>query len=337
VTTLATRLDLPARFEAASRWVVLLLRVYAGCVFSTSPFTGILVFAATALTPLSCLLGWVAVASALGAAHWLGLLADEEVPTIYTYNALFIGLIAAHTFGNPAVALAFALLGAAASALLTSAIRSFTSHFGLPSLTLPFVIVYLCALSCGQALGVAWAAPPPLSATAFPWLPWYLRMFFDGLGAVICDPRTEVGMLMFLALLLSRWHAALLAALGFYLAVFSSWQLQRFGPELVLPAALNAVFTALGLGMGWYAPSWRSYLAAAVGAVLCVLITKSLSDPLGRMQLAPLSLPFNLSIYVVLLIAQRRREGPRMVAVPAARDRQANPDGPHPDRRLLGG
>jgi urea transporter len=91
------------------------------------------------------------------------------------------------------------------------------------------------------------------------------------------------------------------------------------------------MFTALGLGMGWYAPSFQSYARAIGGAVLCVLITKALWDPLDRMQLMPLSMPFNLSIFAVLLIAQHQNSPLN------GGDAKAPPRALQPDRRLLGG
>jgi urea transporter len=109
-------------------------------------------------------------------------------------------------------------------------------------------------------------------------------------------------------------------------AMIAGYGVFQLAPALLIQAALNAVFTALGLGMGWYAPSLRSYGLAALGALLCVLITPSLSAPFERLELVPLSLPFNLSIYAVLLIGQLQNA---QTTLPRAAQ--------GPDRRLLGG
>lgn len=305
----------------------LVLRAYAGCLFSDSLWVGALVFGLTALHPFACLLGLLAIGSAVATAYGLGLVSENDVPSVYTYNALFVGLGASFVFGEPQASASFALLGGAACALLTASVRAFTLRAGLPSLSLPFVIVFACALGVGRALGLSWAAPEAISSNPYAvWLPQHVHWFFEALGAIVFQPRVEVGALVLLALLLNSWHAALLATLGYAVAMLAGFELLQLPPALLVQAALNAVFTALGLGMGWYAPSLRSYGLAALGALLCVLITPSLSAPFERLELVPLSLPFNLSIYAVLLIGQLRQAHANVPRVDQG-----------PDRRLLGG
>jgi urea transporter len=303
----------------------LVLRAYAGCLFSNSLWVGALMLGLTALHPFACLLGLLAIGSAVATAHGLGLVSENDVPTVYTYNALFVGLGASFVFAAPHAAVLFAIVGAAACALLTASVRSFTLRAGLPSLSLPFVIVFSCALGCGRALGLSWATPAAISSNPYAaWLPEHLRWFFEALGAIVFQPRAEVGALVLLALMLNSPHAALLATLGYAVAMITGFGVFELPPGLLVQAALNAVFAALCLGMGWFTPSLRSYGLAALGALLCVLITPSLSAPFERLELIPLSLPFNLSIYAVLLIGQLQQAN-----LPRAEQ--------GPDRRLLGG
>jgi urea transporter len=264
------------------------------------------VFAATAFEPRSGILAAVAVGTAVLTASVLGLTSDADPPSAYAYSALFIGMGAIHTFASPVLAVALATFGAAAASILTAAVRGVLSRIGLPSLTLPFAFVYLCAISAGGALGASWA--PIQQAVPAPYLeflPPLVRLFFLSLAAILFSPRIELGFVVFIALCASGKHPPLLALLAFAITqAVVRWLALRPGVDFV--ALINATFTAVGLGAGWYAPTWSGYLRAAAGAFGCVLLTVALVEPMGRLGLVPLSLPFNLSIYAVLLIASQR-------------------------------
>jgi urea transporter len=291
------------QLTAAGRWF---LRLYAGCFFSQSTAVGALVFAATALEPRSGLLAAIAVATAVGTAAALGLISEANPSSVYAYSALFIGMGATHTFASPVLALALATLGAAAASLLTAAVRGVLIRVGLPSLTLPFALVYLCAISAGRALGADWAPSVlPVPAVYLDFLPVLVKLFFQSLAAILFSPHLEVGIVVFVALCASGKHAPLLATLSFAITLALSRML-ALPLAVSFTALINATFTAVGLGIAWYAPSPLTYVRALAGAVGCVLLTVALTEPLGRLELVPLSLPFNFSIYAVLLIAKLR-------------------------------
>jgi len=288
---------------AAGSWF---LRLYAGCFFSSSTAVGALVFAATALEPRSGILAAIAVGTAVWIASALGLISDADPPSVYAYSALFIGMGAIHTFASPVVALALATLGAAAATVLTAAVRGILARLSLPSLTLPFAAVYMCAISAGSVLGASWAAVPlAVPAPYLDFLPLIVRLFFQSLAAILFSPHIEVGFVVFIALCASGRHAPLLAVMAFAITLALVRSL-AIPPALGFAALVNATFTAVGLGIAWYEPSWLGYLRAAAGAFGCVLLTIALAQPLGRLGLMPVSLPFNLSIYAVLLVAKQR-------------------------------
>lgn len=306
-----------SRLGSARAGFVFVLQLYAGCVFSASPWTGGLLLLATLFAPWSALLGLAAVGSALLCARALCLLSEKNPAAVYAYSALFVGLIAARTFAEPLVALTFALLGAATSALMTASLRELGQRFALPALSLPFVAVYLCAIGSGRVLSLAWADAPPASHSFITeHVPELARVYLEALGAVVCDGRAEVGMLVLAGLLASSLHTALLTSLGFAVGLSVSRTLQ-IAPELQLMLLLNAMFTALALGSSQRPGSRDAYILAALGALLCAICTPSLSGPLGKVALSPLSLPFNLSFYAVLLVA-RQRSQPAQAHTPAS-------------------
>jgi urea transporter len=293
--------------ETLRTGIAALLRMYAGIFFSDSLAVGALVLLATALVPLSGFLGLVAVASAAATASALGLVSETSPPSTFAYSALFLGLGASHTFATFPAAFALATLGAAASAVSTAAISGWMQRIGLPALSLPFMLIYCCAISAGVSLDASWTQPTAaLGINALSWWPAPVRMFLEALGALLFTPRIDVGLVVLACLCLRGGHAPQLALLAFGITKLA---------ELVLPleplgmrfgALLNAIFSAIVLGAGWYAPSVWSYARAVFGVILSILLTLTLTEPLARLGLGPVALPFNLSIFAILLITQQR-------------------------------
>ncbi|HEY2732930.1 MAG TPA: urea transporter, partial [Polyangiales bacterium] len=203
-----------------------LLRMYAGCFFSSSIVVGALLLAATAFAPLSGLFGVLGVCSAALTARALGLTSAANPPSVYAYSALFIGIGARSTFASPIAAFALATLGAAVSAPLTAGFRGFMVRVGLPSLSLPFVLVYWCTISVGRALGAAWAPIELIDLPSyFARVPPAARQFLEALGAILFNPRIDVGLVVLAALCATGLHAPLLALLAFAITLLVDFAL----------------------------------------------------------------------------------------------------------------
>ena len=284
-----------------------LLGIYAACFFSSSVVVGGLVLGATLLEPRAGLLGMLGALGGVASARVLGLVRKHEPATGFAYSALFMGLGAGHTFADPVAALALTALGAAATVLLTVSMQSVLARFALPPLSVPFLIVYMCALSMGRALGAHWALPTAAALPELALLPMHVRAFFEALGAFLFTVRADAGMLVFAAFCFSSPRAALCAVLGYTLCVGGAHAL-HVAPGLSFAAALNATVSAVFLGMSSPRAGWQAYVRASAGALLCLLFTLGLAGPLGRLELSPLSLPFNLSIYTALLIERQRQQ-----------------------------
>jgi len=302
----------PAVSRTAPSWRELkrrttaLLRMYAGVFLSSSPAVGALLLLATALVPASGLLGLLAVATAATTARLLGLSSETAPPTTFAYNALFLGLGASHTFAWPGAALALATMGAAACVIATAALGGWLQRVGLPALSLPFVLVYFCAISFGSAVGATWAEPLRAGGVSTAHWPAILQLFLEALGALLFTPRWDAGLVVLASLCVRGGQALQLACFAFALTLLCGAALAPQASGLILGAAINGIFAAIVLGTGWYAPSLRSYVRAAFGVLLSWLCTLALAAPLGRLGFTPASLPFNFSIFAVLLISRQR-------------------------------
>jgi urea transporter len=283
-----------------------LLRMYAGIFCADSPWVGALILLGTVLDPWSGCLGLLALCSAIAAARSLGLLSHTTPASTYAFSALFLGLGASHTFAALGPVLALATFGAAAGVIATAAMSGWLQRVGLPVLSLPFLFVYGCAVSLGNLLGATWAAPTTLvGVNALAW-PAPARLFLESLGALLFTPRIDVGLLIFAGLCVRGGQAPKLVLLAFGASELIALGLAVHEPRLRMGALINATFSAIVLGDGLYARSSWSYPRAALGVLLSCLFTITLADPLGRLGLSPVSLPFNLSVFAVLLIARAR-------------------------------
>ena len=298
-----------ATWSASSpeRWASAIARLYAGVLFSSSRRVGGLIFLATLLTPRAGALGLVAVISAALSARCAGLVSDVRQLSAYGYSALYLGLGASQTFLHPLPACTLATLGATASVFLGAGIGHWTGRVGLPALSLPFLIVYSGALAAGRVLGADWTAVALPSALDAQWV-GPLVLSLRALAGLVWSPEPLAGLLVLAALALHGRVALLLTALALCAPLALERVLALEASHVLLGALVNSVLAALGLGCCWFAPSLLSFARAGLGVLLCTVLTASLADPLGRLGIATLSLPFNLSVFVVLLAA---RQSPR--------------------------
>lgn len=295
------------RDQAASAlraWGLALGRMYAGIVFSPSTRVGALVLLATMMQPRAGLHGLLSVAVAATTARQAGLIKSADQLSRYSYSALYLGLGASQTFAGAVPALLLATLGAAAAVMLTAGIGHWTNRGGLPALSLPFLVIYWGAIAVGRLLGADWAVGSYAATFGLSW-PWPVVLFLRALSALVWGNGPLTGLIVLAALILHSRVAVQLAALAFCIALAVDRSLSLSAPHLLLGSLVNGIMTAIGLGSGWYLPSFTSYLRAAFGVVLCTFLTLSLAEPLARLGIPSLSLPFNLSIFVVLLAARQ--------------------------------
>jgi urea transporter len=303
------RLAASATWSARSLplWASAVARLYAGVLFSSSRRVGGLIFLATLLTPRAGALGLAAVLSAALSARCAGLVGDVKQLSAYGYSALYLGLGASQTFLHPLPACTLATLGATASVFLGAGIGHWTGRIGLPALSLPFLIVYSGALAAGRVLGADWTVVASTSGLDVQWVK-PLALCLHALAGLVWSPEPLAGLLVLVALVLHGRVALLLAALALCAPLALDRVLALDAQHVLLGALVNGVLAALGLGCCWFTPSLLSFVRAGLGVFLCTVLTASLADPLGRLGIATLSLPFNLSVFLMLLAT---RQSPR--------------------------
>jgi len=286
-----------------------LLLSYSQLLFSRSRWVGVLMLAATLVVPRMFLAGAGAVLLAALVARSLQLAPEGIRSGLYGYNALLVGLGCAALLEPGLPALGLGLAGVVATVLISAALTStLSARWGLPVLTLPFVLTSWVLLVAAPTLGVGLQAFPGVMAPAPPWVPVMLEHGLRALGTLLFLPHPVAGLALLVALVLSSRIGAGLALLAFVAAWAIGSAIPGAQPLLIWMLALNMAFVAIALGGIWFVPGLSSLALAGTGAALTALVSVAGNGALGGLGL--LVLPLNLTIVLVLCaMRQRVRDG----------------------------
>lgn len=286
-----------------------LLRPYGQILFSRNLLTGALVAAAIALAPRLLLLTLLAIAVA-ALASWLFGLGTEAVREggpgcIAVLTTLALALFAPGG-GSPLV---LVVLGAIFSVLFFASFQAMFSSLSLPAHALPFVaatwVVHLAARLM--------PAGPAFADSLHPWpfLPGWAHgaSILDVPAALVFQHGALAGLLVLLALAVHSRISLLLAVLGGAVAILAQrWLRPGLPPSLVdTTAAFNAVLAALAIGGVWFVPQPSAIGLAAVASFLASVATYALFPLLAAFSLPVISLPFVLTILLLLTAARMRQ------------------------------
>ena len=283
------------------------LRVCAQILFSRSPAVGLVLLAATATVPRAFLAGAVAVLAATLIATLLDLDPEAIRAGDYGYGALLVGLGIGQTFTGGAQVAGLIVCAAAASVIVTAALRAWLGAVSLPVLSLPFVVTLYLVLGVAGFVGAEPRIGGPDSSPLGASLPAGVALFVRSLGGLFFLPRLEAGALVLCALVLHSRIAASLAAAAFTLALWIAagvTALPAGAPLEVL--GYNAMFTALALGGVFFVPSTSSFALALGCAGIAVMSALALAGPFARVGLPLSILPFNVTVLVTLFALRQR-------------------------------
>jgi urea transporter len=307
-------------------WVEAFLRPYAQIVFSRDLSVGALMLAAIACTPRLALatLGAVAVA-ALGALLFgLGgrVVREGGVGCIAVLTTLALVIFAPG--GGPPLALL--LFGVVLSLLFAASFQAVFANVALPTHALPFIaatwVVHLAARAMPEAGSLA-----GLAAYAA-WLPsgWLAPSWLDLPAALVFGQGKVTGVLILAALLVHSRIGFLLALEGAAVVVALRLWLRDGVPWSLVDttAGFNGILAALAVGGVWFVPQPSSLLLAGAGAAVSTLMSYALFPVLGAWSLPVISLPFVVTVHLLLTAARMRQHDrwPRST-VPADRPEEA--------------
>lgn len=309
----ATAIDVPQARSALLRLAVdAVLRSYAQILFSRSRWVGAILVLATAMVPRVGLYGLAATILAFAVTRVLRLSDELTATGLFGYNALLVGLGAGLLFGSTLDAQILAVVGVVTVVFMTAALYSaLGAAFNLPPLTLPFLFVFYLVLGSARILDVPLTPLLPETVTFVGELPRPLMLYLQSLGALFFLPRADVGLVVFVALLIHSRIAVLLSLFGFAMAyVVEGRLLLVMDGTLPMVLGYNFVLTSIALGGVWFVPSPSSMFLAVGASLVCGLAAVGMVPFMTVLALPLLILPFNLTLILVLYaMRQRTRDG----------------------------
>lgn len=302
--------------QAATEILDATLASYSQVIFSTSRVAAILILVATSAAPRAGMLGLAGVLLGNLLATLAGIDRREIGRGIYGVNGLLLGLAFSAWFApSPAVLGGFVAACVASVGITAFASGTLGHRLGLPTLSIPFHVVFYAALTAARALpGVEWAPlpEPPVPADSMPLMA--LETAVRSLGAIFFVQGVVPGALVTLAMLIASRAGFLLVLLGLFVGLSLSWIAPTISsascPECL---GANCALIALAAGSMFFVTSARSTVLAMLAVGLAAAIHLWVAPALLQYSYPALFLPFNLVALIVAGVAgaARSTSGPR--------------------------
>lgn len=316
------------------RWIEIVLRSYGQVLFADSPLSGLLLLLALGMLSAKTLFfSLIGALAANAAARFLRRDPFYIEHGIYGFNGVIFGLFWSwHFVLSPASLGLFLAVALLLCPLQSALMKSFSlEKFALPATSLPAVL-----LLYGSLVAAYWLA---FSAKLVP----YVELFAP--ATEVIDPLLRVNpneggpLWSFIATHgLHVWAAVLVGILVFSRISFltaAGFVLCGYAVTLLLPPSIapaagiylgfNVLPAAVGLFGILLAPNRWALLYTVFGFFVCTAMFLALSGLLGFLNLPVLTLPFNLTI--LLLVTAAVRMGPlRSGLIPVPLDRITTPE-----------
>jgi urea transporter len=278
---------------------------YGSFLFFTRPSANLLLVACTLLRPWVGLLGLLGGISTLLCRRWLSL-SLVAAGGLEVVNGILAGLLVGLFFGPDWRTVALTLCAGPFAVLVSAWMGDALRKHTLPLLSGSFVIIGAGLLAVGRALALPWGLPvltaPPL------WLPAPLTDLLYSLGGIYLTRTVEGGILVLAALALSSRTLVMLAVLA---DVVAQLILTGFGvPTSGLAgssAATAAMMTAIMTGGLFTTPGGRATAVAMFSAGCATIASLALYNALYYMALPPLSAPYLVITWLVMLTLRPER------------------------------
>jgi len=273
--------------------------------------------------------GLLAVVISNMLAYFLGYNTHFLKSGIYGFNSLLVGLGVGLTF-QPSLEL-YVLVGIATitTFFLTIAFQGILGKYGLPFLSVPFLLaIWIVSLSGGEltALNISergiytynelYSLGGNTMVNLYNWLDGlisssFLRIYFYSLGAIFFQKGLLAGIIISLGLLYYSRISFILSILGFSISYFFYFLVGvEFNSLSYTFIGFNYILTAIALGGYYLIPGRVSYAWVMILLPSVVLITISTQQLFQVIHISPYSLPFNMVVLMFLYALKLREKRP---------------------------
>ncbi|PTQ98070.1 urea transporter [Mucilaginibacter yixingensis] len=322
-------------FKGLGRFVAATLNSYAILFFSQNRVLAVLLLIASFLNPAAGLSGLVCVCASVLLVNALGHYKESIQTGLYSFNSLLLG-IGFGTFYHYNIAFWLWLAAACLfTVTLTVVLTAWLGKYGLPVLSLPFIISFwllLVAANGYEGMGLMQKESSLLNELytgGDTYISGFLAqldklsfghypdLFFRSLSSVFFQNSIIAGVIMSIGLFIHSRIGFSLLIIGFITAcVFN--QLTGMYPEGISHYHLGANFMMVAVAIGGFflIPSWRSYLWAIVSVPVAFLLVNAFTRILGVHNLPIFSLPFCVLTITLLYFFMLRTNPGRLQLTP---------------------
>lgn len=301
-----------------------LLGSYSQIFFTTHQWLGVILIVTSFIDPAVGLSGLICAGVNIALAQAIGFDRSMIRNGSYTYNALLTGLSLAVYFQFDFHFVLFLVVAAFLTLFITVWMASITSRFGLPFLSIPFILCVWILLLNARTFEFSWLAVRSDEAyhNAHNWLgpafctiseklqsglPSMWAVYFKSMGGILFQWNIFAGILVTAGVLLYSRIAFSLSLLGFFSGYLFFRTVHSNLPDSEFAySSFNYVFSALALGGFLFIPSVASYLLTIVSALVTGFMLTALFSVTSLFYLPLFSLPFSLATLLLLSALHKR-------------------------------
>ena len=228
---------------------------------------------------------------------------------LWGFNGILVGCAFPTFLGNSIWMWLSLVLCAALTVWVREGFNNVMKKWKVNSFTFPFVAstwLFMLAARAMYGLDATHLATPELPSRLATGglLYWdqFVLYWLRNVSQVFLIDSWVTGMLFLIGLLIaSRW-AALWAAIGSVLAIFTASALSASSDSIAQGLyGFSAVLTAIALATVFYRPGWRSAIWALLGVIVTVVSQAAMNVMLDPLGLSTLTAPFCIATWVFLL------------------------------------
>ncbi len=299
-------------------WIDSTLHAYGQIFFTRHRAASALVLLATFVYWPAAVAGLCSVWATHALARLLGYDDHHIEQGLWGMNALLVALGLASAYELNAVLIVVLCVSVVFTLLWSVSLTQLLARFGLPALSLPFLMSIWAILLATRQYEALWHSETGIFQLNelyrlggrhlvrwYEWLhepalPLWLDTFLRSLSAIIFQENLFAGILLSVALWLSSRIAALMALTGF---LSGFWYYHLVGADITQLSytyiGFNFILTAIALGAFFFIPSWRTFLMTVLMAPVIAMGIAASSSLFALVWLPIYSLPF---VAVVLMV-----------------------------------
>jgi len=298
---------------------------YSQIFFSTNKILGSILVLVSFIDYWSGIFGALSVFSSLFIANSLGFDRKSIQAGSLTYNSLLTGLGVGLYFQPSFALLIFTFFTSLIVLMLSVGVGKFLSYYGLPSLSIPFLLgIWMVDLSGStfSNLGLSdrsiyhlnyiyniggqnlldfheWVSNIPIL--------YSLEVYFLSLGAIFFQYQVIAGVIIAIGLLIHSRITLLLSLIGFYTAWLFYYLLGASLYDLSYSyIGFNFILTAIALGGYYLIPNRYSFAWMLLILPTVVLVTIASMALFSHFKLGIYALPFNMVVILFLYVNKLR-------------------------------